>query len=139
MFHRSGRRLGVETGVELGHIEPEGDREGLKVSIAECPFPFAVLMVEQIVMILPELTLQVSAFTGFGRSAGLLAAKIAVDDDEMMILKPDVPRLHVLINELARRASGKSPAVWSLKVGEFFNHDLGIGRPFRFAGVGRDG
>jgi hypothetical protein len=55
----------------------------------------------------------------------------------MMVLKPDIALLHVLIDELARRASGKLPAVWSLKVGEFLNDDLGVGRALGLASIHR--
>ena len=128
MLHRFSRGPGVKTGVELGHIELERHREGLQIGVAKGALAFAILMAKQVIMILPKLALLIRALTGLGRPARFLSASVAVDDNEMMVLKPYIAPLHILIDELARRASGKLPAVRSLEVGEFLNNHLGVGR-----------
>ena len=85
-------------------------------------------------MVKPELALISRALAGLGRAARFVAADVAVDDDKVTILKADaLTGGDVFVDELATRASGKKPTVWSLKVGEFLDDHLGVLRPHVFA------
>ena len=85
-------------------------------------------------MVEPELALIRRALAGLSRAARFVAADVAVDDDKVTILKADaLTGGDVLVDELATRASGKKPTVWSLKVGELLDDHLGVLRPHVFA------
>ena len=56
----------------------------------------------------------------------------------MLVAQPDYAFLDVLLIDLARRASGESPAVRSLEVAKLDDRHRGIGIPFKVAGLGDD-
>lgn len=53
----------------------------------------------------------------------------------MLVAKAHQPVLDIFLIDLATRASGKAPAVWSLIVAEFDDRDQGIGVAFEMARI----
>ncbi|MDB4895382.1 MAG: hypothetical protein JWN15_1644 [Firmicutes bacterium] len=73
------RAAAVQTGVELLGIETQRTGKLLQIGFGERPPVLALLMLKEVVVVGPELTLIRRTFRGFGGPERLLA-----DDDEML-------------------------------------------------------
>jgi hypothetical protein len=112
---------GIQALVEGCGVQAELYGEAFQVVLAEGALIFAVLLLEQQIVIFPELILIGGALAGFRRPLRLIPQEC-----KMPVSKANLTRLDVFIYNLATRASGKSAAVWSLKVAKLDHGDRGV-------------
>ncbi len=94
----------------------------------------AWLAIIQPIVVSPKGLLLGGTFAGLGRPL-----RLRPQEGHVLITEAHQTCLHVLFIDLAPRASGKSPAVRSLKVAEFDDNDRGVGISLEVAGLSDHG
>jgi hypothetical protein len=122
-----------EAGVERLAVQPQLDGEPLQVVLAEGSPVLARLAFVQPVVVRPKSSLLGGALAGLGRLLRLRAEKSIVQ-----VAKAGLARFDVRLIDLALRASGKTPAVWSLEVAEFDDGNRRLSISLKVAGLGHD-
>ena len=103
----------IQALVELGRLQAEVLGESLQLVLGERALVLAVLALEQLVVILPELALVARALAGFRGPLGFFA-----QEGHVHVTESNITRLDVLFLDLATRASGPTAAERSLEVAD---------------------
>lgn len=116
--------------IECIAVQAQPGSHTLQVVLAESASVFSSLALEQQVMIFPECILVSGALACLRCPEGFVA-----QEGKVPITNANLTLIDILLFDLTTRVSGKFAAVWSLKVAELNDGDLGVWIPqevFRF-------
>jgi hypothetical protein len=123
---------GVKALIKGSRVQIEVDCKFFKVILAESALVLAILAGKQLIMVLPELILVAGTLAGLSRPLRFFS-----QESHVPVTKPDLAVFHIRIFDLTLRASGKSAAVWSLKIAEFEQRDWSVGIPLEMLHLGQ--
>lgn len=122
LLHDTSVSSGIETFVERRGVQTEFFSKELQVLFVERAAILAVLLLEEVIVVLPESILFSRALAGF---TGPL--RFRAEESEVDVTKSYQPLVNVFFFDLTPRASGKTPAERSLEIAEFDDRDRRVG------------
>jgi len=104
---------GIKAFVKLRRIQSDLTGKFFEMILTEGTLIFAVLVLIEKIIVIPEGILVGGTFTGFG-----CPLRFWTQEGEVKADKTDFTANNVCFSDLTLRVSGKSAAIWSLKIAE---------------------
>lgn len=111
----------VQALVKLRRIQVQISSKAFEVLLVVRAYIFASLLLEQLIVIVPETSLFIGTLRRLRGPAGFLA-----DKSKMAEIEANLTGIDILLFEPTRRAGGKLPAIRSLKVAILRDHNCSI-------------